>query len=329
MHVQGARAATVIDRDDESERIGHAFFQRQGVGILRWAAQRLLAFSGHKGLLGPQGTGGLYVRDERALEPLLRGGTGSRSDQEEQPEFLPDRYESGTLNTPGIAGLGAGVEYLLRRGVQSVQAHERRLLEQFLDGVGVESRITTYGPPGSAARTGVLSLNVAGLSCAETGSALEDRFGLLTRVGLHCAPLAHRSLGTFPHGTVRFSWGVFTRAGEVHAAVRALRRLAQEEPSGAGQTGAPARAGRRGKFFGSYHAMRAESLLRKSGRPAVLIPGPREISPNCGVALRFDHHQKEEVQELFDRGFVQYESFHYYPHRRVPPRTLSSPGCSE
>ena len=187
-----------------------------------------LAFSGHKGLLGPQGTGGLYVRDERALEPLLRGGTGSRSDWEEQPEFLPDRYESGTLNTPGIAGLGAGVEYLLRRGVQSVQAHERRLLEQFLEGVGAVSRITAYGPQGSGVRTGVLSLNVAGLSCSQAGSALEDRFGLLTRVGLHCSPLAHRSLGTFPHGTVRFSWGAFTRGGDVQAAVRALRRLAQE-----------------------------------------------------------------------------------------------------
>jgi cysteine desulfurase family protein len=187
-----------------------------------------LAFSGHKGLLGPQGTGGLYVRDERSLEPLLRGGTGSRSDREEQPEFLPDRYESGTLNTPGIAGLGAGVEYLLRRGVRNVQAHERRLLELFLEGLAEEPGVAVYVPSGTEARTGVLSLNVAGLSCSEAGSALEDRFGLLTRVGLHCAPLAHRSLGTFPDGTVRFSWGVFTRERDVRAAVRALRTLAQE-----------------------------------------------------------------------------------------------------
>ena len=189
-----------------------------------------LAFSGHKGLLGPQGTGGLYVRDERALEPLMRGGTGSRSDREEQPEFLPDRYESGTLNAPGLAGLGAGVEYLLRRGVESVQAHERRLLELFLEGLAGEARITTYGPSGAAACTGVLSLNVEGLSCSEAGSELEDRFGIATRVGLHCAPIAHRSLGTFPHGTVRFSWGPFTRRPDVQAAVRALRALCGRRP---------------------------------------------------------------------------------------------------
>ena len=187
-----------------------------------------LAFSGHKGLLGPQGTGGLYVRDARALEPLLRGGTGSRSDREEQPEFLPDRYESGTLNTPGIAGLGAGVQYLLRRGVASVQAHERRLLEIFLEGIAAVPGIEAYGPADTAARTGVLSLNVTGLSCSEAGSALEDRFGLLTRVGLHCAPIAHRSLGTFPEGTVRFGWGPFTRERDVRAGVRALRTLAGE-----------------------------------------------------------------------------------------------------
>jgi cysteine desulfurase family protein len=216
--------------------------RRLGVALLLDAAQTagcvpidvealrvdFLAFSGHKGLLGPQGTGGLYVRDERALEPLERGGTGSRSDREEQPEFLPDRYESGTLNMPGIAGLGAGVEYLLRRGVQDVQAHERRLLELFLEGLAEQPGITIYGPPGAQARTGVLSLNVAGLSCSEAGSALEDRFALATRVGLHCAPLAHRSLGTFPQGTVRFSWGPFTRRRDVRAAVCALRLLAQE-----------------------------------------------------------------------------------------------------
>ena len=185
-----------------------------------------LAFSGHKGLLGPQGTGGLYVRAEDALEPLQRGGTGSRSDREEQPEFLPDRYESGTLNNPGIAGLGAGVQYLLHRGVTDVQAHEQGLLAMFLEGMAGTPGVSTYGPAGATGRTGVLSLNLSGLSCSEAGTQLEDRFGLLTRVGLHCAPLAHRSLGTFPEGTVRFSWGAFTRPGDVRAAARAVRLLA-------------------------------------------------------------------------------------------------------
>jgi cysteine desulfurase/selenocysteine lyase len=234
-------ASNVTGAVTDIARIGE-HCRRLGVPLLVDAAQTagcwpidvealrvdFLAFSGHKGLLGPQGTGGLYVGDAQELEPLLRGGTGSLSDREEQPEFLPDRYESGTLNAPGIAGLGAGVEYLLRHGVEKVREHEHCLLAIFLAGIAALPGIEVYGPAGTAGRTGVLSLNLRGLSCSEAGSALEDRFGLLTRVGLHCAPVAHRSLGTFPEGTVRFSWGFFTRERDLRAAVRAVRTLAGE-----------------------------------------------------------------------------------------------------
>ena len=208
----------------------------QTAGCLPFGVEELgadfLAFSGHKGLLGPQGTGGLYIRDPGVLEPLEFGGTGSLSDREEQPEFLPDRFESGTLNVHGLAGLAGGVRYLLRRGVEAVAAHDRRLLEILLEGLKGEPRIKVYGSGEAEGRVGVLSVNLTGISPSESGRRLEREFGILTRIGLHCAPRAHRTLGTFPDGTVRLSWGPFTREAEVHAAVRGLRRLAAQAVAG-------------------------------------------------------------------------------------------------
>jgi cysteine desulfurase family protein len=189
-----------------------------------------LAFSGHKGLLGPQGTGGLYARDPEGVEPLMYGGTGSLSDREEQPEFLPDRFESGTLNVHGLAGLTAGVRWLVKRGAAEVAAHDGRLLEILLEALTGEPEVAVYGPGDGNGQVGVLSVNIAGLSPSEVGERLEREFGILTRIGLHCAPRAHRTLGTFPGGTVRLSWGPFTREAEVRSAARALQRLAHEAP---------------------------------------------------------------------------------------------------
>jgi cysteine desulfurase / selenocysteine lyase len=185
-----------------------------------------LAFSGHKGLLGPQGTGGLFVRQEDDLLPLTRGGTGSLSDREDQPEFLPDRFESGTLNVPGIAGLGAGVSWLLARGVQSVAAHDQRLRGAFLAALHGDPRVTVFGGARDVPHTGVLSVRIEGVSPSTAGEALEKRFGILTRIGLHCAPRAHRTIGTFPDGTVRLGWGPFTREKDMVKAARAMRALA-------------------------------------------------------------------------------------------------------
>jgi cysteine desulfurase family protein len=186
-----------------------------------------LAFSGHKGLLGPQGTGGLYIRDPARLQPLMRGGTGSLSDREEQPAFLPDRFESGTLNVYGLAGLCAGVSWVLTKGVENIQKHDLRLLRILLEELSEESKITLYGPCDGSDQTGVLSLNVLDRSPSEIGAALEKRYGILTRIGLHCAPRAHRTLDTFPDGTVRLSWGSFTSEKDVRAVVRAVRSLAE------------------------------------------------------------------------------------------------------
>ena len=192
-----------------------------------------LAFSGHKGLMGPQGTGGLYIGDDRLSSPLMRGGTGSLSDREEQPDFFPDRFESGTLNVIGIAGLGAGVEYVLKRGVESIARHDAGLMRLLLEEFGDDSRYRLYGPcveqdKGNPIRqTAVLSMNIEGKSPSMVGQILDRDYGVQTRIGLHCAPSAHRSIGTFPDGTVRLSWGPFTTERDVRNLIKALHHIAE------------------------------------------------------------------------------------------------------
>lgn len=202
----------------------------QTVGVVPIDCESLgidfLAASGHKGLLGPQGTGFLYVKDSSTLPPLLQGGTGSLSDREFQPDFTPDMYESGTLNTIGIAGLGEGVRYLAKRGVEDIFTHDGELLELFLRILGSNPGIHLYGPCEKGKQTGVLSLNIEGVSCSEAGERLDREFGLLTRIGLHCAPMAHKTVGTFPEGTIRFSWGLFTTKRDILVAAQAVHKLA-------------------------------------------------------------------------------------------------------
>jgi cysteine desulfurase family protein len=196
----------------------------------------LLAFTGHKGLLGPTGTGGLYVREDIALAPLIRCCTGSESAYEIQPAFLPDVHESGTLNVTGIAGLAAGVRFLLDVGIEAVQAHERKLVGQFLDEASEVAGLTVFGPRDVSQRCGLVSFNIAGAMPSEVGLILDQSFGVMARTGLHCAPSAHQTLGTFPAGTVRFGFGWFNTASEVEAAVEALRAIAAWTTKGAAWT---------------------------------------------------------------------------------------------
>jgi cysteine desulfurase family protein len=184
-----------------------------------------LAFSGHKGLLGPQGTGGLYIGNDILKKPLITGGTGSLSDKEVQPEFFPDRYESGTPNTVGIAGLYGGVCFISGLGQGRVLVHDNRLLEILLNELSKEKRVKCYGPLESGRQTGVLSLSIEGLSPAVVGGILDTKYGIQCRIGLHCAPRAHRTIGTFPDGTVRLSWGVFTKEKDALFAARVIRRI--------------------------------------------------------------------------------------------------------
>lgn len=188
----------------------------------------LLAFTGHKSLFGPQGTGGLYIRKglEKMTRPLLLGGTGSRSEFEQQPDFMPDKYESGTPNTLGLAGLGAGVNYITGRGIENIRVEEIMLTRRFLDGLKSIGGIRVYGPGDASHQIPVVSFNIDGMMPSEAALTLDEKFGIMSRPGLHCAPAAHRTIGTFPGGTVRFSFGYFNTEEDIDRTLEAVQHLA-------------------------------------------------------------------------------------------------------
>jgi cysteine desulfurase/selenocysteine lyase len=189
----------------------------------------LLAFTGHKSLYGPMGTGGVIFGqrvDMARLTPLKRGGTGSRSEREEQPDFLPDMGESGTPNAVGLAGLGAGVRWVLDRGVAAIRAQELALTQRLIDGLRDIEGVTVYGGLDAGRQTATISFNIGELAPSDVGLWLDEQHAILCRVGLHCAPAAHRTLNTYPSGTNRFGLGVFSTAEEVDVALKAVRQLA-------------------------------------------------------------------------------------------------------
>jgi cysteine desulfurase family protein len=187
----------------------------------------LLAFPGHKGLLGPQGTGGLYIAPGLVLEPLVEGGTGTDSRSPEQPASCPERYESGTSNGPGIAGLGAAVRYLLEVGVAEAGRRESELCDRLIRGLLGIGGVAVYGPPPGAPRASVVSLSIRGLDPAEAAAILDQAYGIASRSGLHCAPWAHEAIGTLATGTLRLSPGFFTSAQEIDSCVEAVAAIAR------------------------------------------------------------------------------------------------------
>ncbi len=193
----------------------------------------LVACSGHKGLLGPQGTGLLYLSATVDLPPVRLGGTGGNSEEDVPPRDLPERFEAGTLNTPGIAGLGAAASVLLRVGLAARRRAELALLEAWLPDLRHLPGVRVLGPPAARDRTGCVSLAVEGWHPSAVAEVLDQRFGIATRAGLHCAPLAHRTLGTFPAGTVRLSLGWRTTAAELDAVTRALAWVAAHREAAA------------------------------------------------------------------------------------------------
>lgn len=219
-----ARERDILLLVDAAQTAGAYAIDMQADGI------DLLAFSGHKSLCGPMGTGGLIVGDRvdvRLLTPLKRGGTGSRSEHEEQPEFLPDLCESGTPNAVGLAGLAAGVRWILAQGVNRIRAHELSLTALLLTGLAGTPGVAVQGSGDARRQTATVSFTVTGLEPSEVGLRLDDEYEIMCRVGLHCAPAAHRTLGTFPTGTVRFGLGAFNTAEDVGAAVDAVAALAR------------------------------------------------------------------------------------------------------
>lgn len=193
----------------------------------RWGLSAL-SVPGHKGLMGPSGIGALLLSQDfaRELRPIVTGGTGSASDLELQPMYMPDRFESGTPNLPGIYGLAAAVSFILRTGTAALQAHETALTARLLAQLLEIPHICLAGPWELANRVGVVSVDFQKVDNAEAAFRLEDAYGILTRCGLHCAPAAHKTLGTFPQGTVRFSFGWFTTPEEIDAAASAIAEIA-------------------------------------------------------------------------------------------------------
>ncbi len=187
----------------------------------------MLAFPGHKGLLGPQGTGGLYVREDIVLDSLIEGGTGSVSESPYQPEFAPDKYESGTLNTPGIAGLNEGIKYIMESGIDAIRAHEQVLAKYMLEGLSSISKVCIAGDLNLKNRVGVISFNIKDKDCVDVCTVLDEQYKIAARGGLHCAYLAHQTLGTLSTGTIRFSIGYFNTKKDVAIALKAINELAR------------------------------------------------------------------------------------------------------
>jgi cysteine desulfurase family protein len=188
----------------------------------------LLGFTGHKGPLGPTGTGALIIGknvDTKQIDPLVRGGTGSQSEKQEQPEFLPDKFESGTSNAVGIAGLGAGIRAVKEKGVQSIWEHEKNLVQVLREGLSVIKGVKLCCPAMPFESVGIVSFTVQGKTVSEIGQRLDEEYDIMTRVGLHCAPAAHQTIGTFPQGTVRLAPGIFTTMDEIKQALKAIEKV--------------------------------------------------------------------------------------------------------
>ena len=204
--------------------------QTAGVFPIDMAAQNIdvLCFTGHKSLMGPQGTGGLCIAEDVEIRPWKVGGTGIMSYSETQPEPYPTRLEAGTLNGHGIAGLRAALEYLEKTGIETIRTHEDTLSRRFYEAVRTFSNVQVYGNFSQALRAPVVALNIGDLDSSAVSDELGERFGIATRPGAHCAPRLHRALRTAEQGAVRFSWGWFNTEAETDTAIEAVRTLAKE-----------------------------------------------------------------------------------------------------
>ena len=191
----------------------------------------LLGFTGHKSLYGPMGTGGLVIGervDVSQMNPLKQGGTGSHSEHEIQPDFLPDKFESGTPNAAGLAGLNAGIDWVLKEGVNTIRSYEENLTQTLVEGLQNIPGVTVYGTGDASRQTSTVSFNLTGMAPSAVSLRLDEDYQIMCRVGLHCSPAAHKTLGTYPAGTIRFGLGAFNTLPEVYSALGAVSELAKE-----------------------------------------------------------------------------------------------------
>ncbi len=301
-----AREAGVAMIVDASQSAGHMPFSLPELGATA------VAMPGHKGLLGPMGTGLLYLAPDVEMEPLIRGGTGSQSELETQPDFAPDRYESGTLNGPGIVGLGAAAEYLQGVGIAEVHARSSALGARFREALAGVEGIVLYGPDDPAARHRDPLGQHRGLPVRDRRTAARRRMG---RDDARRPPLRPRRP---PLARYRARRDTSPLMGLRHdrGADRGRRRGAAHDrgshPRGRAREDRRMRWGGVISFYASEHAMRGERVLERAGVPARLVPGPREVSPNCGVAVAFRWDDEPEVERALQESRVRYEAIHRY-----------------
>jgi cysteine desulfurase family protein len=189
----------------------------------------LLAFSGHKGPLGPPGTGVLYLGERVDLDSLREGGTGTHSELEVQPTDLPYKFECGTMNTVGVAGLGAGLKYIFKEGMEKILAHEQYLTDRLLEGLSSIPRAIVHRVKDRARQAPIVSFNLDGAEPGEVGAILDQAFDIKVRTGLHCSPSAHKTFGTFPLGTIRLSPGYFNTTADIDSTLKAIEKIARSE----------------------------------------------------------------------------------------------------
>lgn len=187
----------------------------------------ILTFTGHKGLLGPQGTGGIYVNPAIKIKPSRQGGTGSLSEYLEHPNLMPDLLESGTPNTPGIAGLLAGVNFILQTGINVINEYEQKLTKLLLEGLTEIKEVELYGPKDISKQTAVVAFNIKEVDCGQVSLLLDYEYNIITRSGLHCSPLAHQTIGTLKQGIVRISPSYFTTMEEIEYTIKAIHNIAK------------------------------------------------------------------------------------------------------
>ncbi|MBN2088886.1 aminotransferase class V-fold PLP-dependent enzyme [candidate division KSB1 bacterium] len=196
------------------------------IDLSTWPENIILVFTGHKGLMGPMGTGGFYMGPRISnFEPVLQGGTGIRSELLYQPETLPILYEAGTMNLPGFAGLTAGIKFIQKIGLNEISAHKQHILKHFCELLADNHKIVWYKPPDEDFRSGVVSFNLQDFETEDTGLMLQEAFQIVTRTGLHCAPLVHQKLGSWPKGSVRISCSWFTKTEEIETLANAIQAI--------------------------------------------------------------------------------------------------------
>ena len=217
--VKSAHSNNVMVLVDAAQTAGSQKIDAAALGV------DMIAFTGHKSLLGPTGTGGLYVRPGLDLKPLREGGTGSQSELDQHPESMPERLEAGTLNNAGLAGLLEGLKFIDATGIDAIQKHEKMIRSYLYERLQELPGLRLYGPVPEEPAASIVSFTINNADCGEIGFILENNYGILCRTGLHCAPLAHKAIGTFPEGTVRLSPGYFTSTSDVDHLVSALKDI--------------------------------------------------------------------------------------------------------